>query len=87
MMDAAVERLRQTLERMERSLRQTQWLANDIFTLADISIMPSVVRMEDLHLTYLWAGPHVIDWYARLQQRPAFATTYYPSTRELGPSC
>ena len=86
--DAALERLRQTLERMERSLRQTQWLANDIFTLADISIMPSVVRMEDLHLTYLWADlPHVIDWYARLQQRPAFATTYYAGTRELGPSC
>ncbi|MGH6988883.1 MAG: glutathione S-transferase family protein [Stellaceae bacterium] len=86
--DAALERLRQTVERMERALEQTSWLAHDMFTLADISIMPSIVRMDDLDLHYLWADlPRVADWYARLQQRPAFATTYFPGTRELGPSC
>ena len=86
--DAALGRLRQTVERMERALEQTSWLAHDMFTLADISIMPSIVRMEDLGLHYLWADlPRVADWYARLRQRPAFATTYFPGTRELGPSC
>lgn len=86
--DAAIERLRQTLERMNRSLAESLWLANDMFTLADISIMPSIVRMEDLGLAHLWADlPRVKDWYQRLQQRPAFAVTYYPGTRELGPGC
>jgi glutathione S-transferase len=86
--DAAVEQLRQTVERMEGSLSQTQWLANDMFTLADVSITPSVVRMEDLGLAHLWTDlPRVGDWYRRLQQRRAFAQTYYPGTRSLGPSC
>jgi glutathione S-transferase len=86
--DAAIERLRQTVERMEQSLAQTLWLVNDMFTLADISIMPSIVRMEDLGLTHLWADlPRVDDWYKRLQRRRAFAMTYYPGTREIGPTC
>jgi glutathione S-transferase len=86
--DAALERLRQTVERMDHALGQSEWLANDMFTLADISIMPSIVRMEDLGLSYLWADlPNVTDWYARLQQRPAFSKTYFPGARELSASC
>jgi glutathione S-transferase len=86
--DAAVRRLRDTLERMERALEKTQWLANDMFTLADIGVMPSVVRMEDLSLEDQWKDlPAVTDWYRRLRERPAFATTYYPGTRDLGPAC
>ncbi|RJP63036.1 MAG: glutathione S-transferase family protein [Comamonadaceae bacterium] len=86
--DAAVQRLRDTLERMERALEKTEWLAHDRFTLADISVMPSIVRMEDLSLQSQWKDlPRVTDWYRRLQARPAFATTYYPGTRDLGPTC
>jgi len=86
--DAALERLRQTLERMERSLAQTQWLAHDMFTLADTSIMPTIVRMEDLGLAHFWADlPRVSDWYARLQARPSFAATYPAEARGLSPHC
>jgi len=86
--DAALGRLRQTLERMEASLKKTQWLAHDMFTLADISIMPTIVRMEDLFLAHIWKDlPAVTDWYRRLRARPAFAITYYPGSRDLGPSC
>lgn len=86
--DAAIRRLRDTLERMERALEKTQWLAHDMFTLADISVMPSIVRMEDLSLQGQWKDlPRVTDWYHRLQARPAFAITYYPGTRDLGPTC
>lgn len=86
--DAAVRRLRDTLERMERALEKTEWVANDMFTLADLSLMPTVVRMEDLGLQGQWSDlPRVTDWYRRLQARPAFATTYYPGTRDLGPTC
>lgn len=86
--DAAIRRLRDTLERMERALEKTQWLANDAFTLADISVMPSIVRMEDLGLYKQWHDlPRVSDWYRRLQARPTFAITYYPGTRDLGPAC
>ncbi len=86
--DAALRRLQETLERMERSLEVTEWLANDLFTLADISILPTVVRLDDLGLASMWSDlPCVTHWYRRIQARPAFAITYYPGSRDLGPSC
>jgi glutathione S-transferase len=86
--DAALDKLRQTVDRMDKALSSTRWLAHDAFTLADVSIMPTVVRMEDLGLSYIWADlPHVIDWFARLKGRPAFADTYSPRSRELAAAC
>lgn len=86
--DAALERLDQSLQRMESALADGPWLVGEQFTLADISIMPTVVRMEDLGLASMWADkPRVADWYARLQARPAFAIAYMPGSRTLGPSC
>ena len=83
--DAALERLRQTVERMDRALGQSEWLANDMFTLADISIMPSIVRMEDLGLV-LPLG-RLAECYpigTRVcSERPAFSKTYFPGAREL----
>ena len=84
----ALEQLRQTLERMEESLEDGPWLIGEQFTLADISVMPTIVRMEDLGLAKMWSDlPRVTDWYKRLQARPTFATTYYEGTRALGPNC
>jgi glutathione S-transferase len=86
--DAALDKLRQTVERMDKALSSTRWLAHDAFTLADVSIMPTVVRMEDLGLSYIWADlPHVIDWFGRLKDRPAFVDTYSPRSRELAAAC
>jgi glutathione S-transferase len=84
----ALEQLRQTLERMEESLKGGDWLVGGAFSLADISVMPTVVRMEDLGLARLWSDlPRVAVWYERLQARPTFETTYYEGTRALSPNC
>ena len=86
--DAALDRLRQTVERMDKSLGETKWLANDMLTLADISVMPTIVRMEDLGLAHIWTDlPRVKHWYARLQDRPAFANTYPADARMLTAAC
>lgn len=86
--DVALEMLRLTLERMEASLRQSEWLVGNMFTLADISIMPTVVRMDDLGLAHLWADlPSVAQWYARIQKRPTFTKTYGPKSRDIHLSC
>lgn len=86
--DAALDRLNQSLSRMEASLADGPWLVGEQFTLADVSIMPTVVRMEDLGLTHLWADkPRVADWFKRLKARPAFSVTYMPGSRDLGPAC
>jgi glutathione S-transferase len=86
--DAALERLRQTVERMEKSLAATEWLANDVFTLADISVMPTIVRMEDLGLSHIWSDlSSVKNWYSRIQNRPAFVQTYHADARMLAAAC
>jgi glutathione S-transferase len=47
-------------------------------TLADIAIMPVLVRMADLGLGTLWKHlPEIDGWLAALRARPAFSKCYY----------
>lgn len=81
-LDDAMERIQQSLQRMENALKKTQWISHIDLTLADIAMMPSIVRLEDLGLASLWADmPNIADWYARLQELPAFAEAYSPGSR------
>jgi glutathione S-transferase len=81
-MAEALERLRDALQRMETSLADGPWVCGAAFTIADVALLPTVVRLEDLKLARLWADlPRVADWYRRIQARPSFAATYYPGSR------
>ncbi len=78
----ARQRLRSTLERVNDAVMNSNWICGDLFTLADITLMPTVVRLEDLGLASSWNDlPGVAAWYERLRQRPTFAKTYHPGTR------
>jgi glutathione S-transferase len=80
--DEALERLADSLERMETALANGPWLMGAQLTLADISMVPTVVRLDDLALSHLWADrPRVADWYARIRARPSFATAFYEGSR------
>ena len=47
-------------------------------TLADISLMPAIVRMADLGLATMWKDmPRVARWYDEIRAHPAFKPTYY----------
>lgn len=73
----SLERLRDTLLRMEAALTTSPWLAGDRMTIADISIAPTIVRMEDTGLDALWGDcPHVVQWYARIQAEACFKATF-----------
>lgn len=86
--EAALRRLADTLERMENALSHTRWLVGDEPTLADFSILPIIVRMEDLGLYDMWASrPAVSRWFDGMKARASFGTTYYAGSRELGPAC
>src|SRR4051812_36474996 len=81
-MQEALDRLRQTLERMEKSLKEGPWVNGGQLTIADLALVPTVVRLEDLRLARLWSDlPGVADWYARIRARPSFARTYYAGSR------
>lgn len=78
----ALERLRQTLLRMESSLRSSPWLCGEQLTLADISIVPTIVRLETLGYAHMWQDlPSVMSWYDAVKRRPSFSATYHEASR------
>lgn len=82
-MDAAMGRLRRSYERMESEIGASggPWLLGGDITLADVAVMPALVRMADLGQEGAWGDlPRVRDWYAAIRAHPAFAPTFYPGS-------
>ncbi len=87
-MAEALDKLGQTLTRMEHALKSGPWLMGDQYTIADASITPTVVRMDDADLSGMWNDrPQIKAWYRRVQDRPNFSAAYMPGSRDLAPSC
>jgi glutathione S-transferase len=79
-MNASLDRMRRTYERMDQSIAESggPWLLGKDLTLADIALMPAVVRMADLGLDTMWQEmPSVVRWYDEIRAHPAFKPTYY----------
>src|SRR6202049_4293365 len=69
-MDKALERLRRAIARMSETLLASggPWLMGPGLTLADIAIMPVLVRMADLGLRTFWAHlPEIDGWRGALR--------------------
>jgi glutathione S-transferase len=82
-MDGAMGRLRRSYERMDESIKDSggPWLLGSDITLADVSVMPAMVRMADLNREDDWADlPRVAKWYELIRAEPAFKPTYYPGS-------
>jgi glutathione S-transferase len=81
--DESVERLRQTVERIDAAIAKgSRWLAGDAISLADLCVLPTIVRMSDIKLEDVWRDlPHMTDWYARIRARPSFDVAFYPGSR------
>jgi len=65
-MDAAIQRLRRTYERMDSEIEKSggPWLLGEELSLADIALMPAIVRMADLGQETAWQDlPRVQRWY------------------------
>jgi glutathione S-transferase len=82
-MDGALARLRRTYERMDEWIEQSggPWLLGADITLADVSVMPAIVRMADLGREGDWADlPRVAKWYDLIRAHAAYKPTYYPGS-------
>jgi glutathione S-transferase len=82
-MNASLDRMRRTYERMDAAIASSggPFLQGRRPTLADVSLMPALVRMDDLGLAGMWADrPAVGRWYAAIRAHPAFKPTYYPGS-------
>jgi glutathione S-transferase len=82
-MDAAMQRLRRTYERMDSEIEKSggPWLLGEEISLADIALMPAIVRMADLGQETAWQDlPRVQRWHDAICMHPAFRPTYYPGS-------
>ncbi len=82
-MDSSLGRLRRTYERMDSEIEKSggPFLMGKDLTLADISLMPAIVRMDDLNRYGDWADlPRVARWFDAIRAHPAFKPTYYPGS-------
>jgi len=82
-MDEAMDRLNRAVVRMNDWIVQHggAWLMGGDITLADIAIMPVIVRMNDINLDSAWSDkPAVAKWFELIQQHPAFKKTFYPGS-------
>jgi glutathione S-transferase len=78
-MDAALGRLRRSWERMDAEIAKSggPWLLGKDISLADVAVMPALVRMHDLGMPDWQDLPRVITWFDLIRAQPAFKPTYY----------
>ena len=82
-MDSALARLRRSYERMDDAIEESggPWLMGKEITLADVAVMPALVRMNDLGRGGDWSDlPRVGKWFDMIRAQPAFKPTYYPGS-------
>ena len=79
----SIERLSDCLRRVDGALQnQRPYLLGQLVSIADIVLLPTLVRMEDIGLTVLWKDyPAVASWFGRMKDRSSFAEAYYPGSR------
>lgn len=71
--DGARERLDAALGRFDALLGEQPYLSGAEYGLADIALVPWVLRARDMLGVELEGFPSLADWLARLEQRPAIA--------------
>ena len=78
-MDAALARMRRSYERMDAEIERSggPWLLGKKLTLADVAVMPSLVRIHDLGIPDWQDLPRVVTWFDNIHAHPAFKPTFY----------
>jgi glutathione S-transferase len=78
-MDSALARLRRAYERMDAEIEASggPWLLGKNLTLADVAVMPALVRMDDLGIADWQDLPRVVTWFDNIRAHPSFKPTYY----------
>src|ERR1035438_5021961 len=96
-MDAALARLRRTYERMDAEIGKGggPWLLGKNISLADVAVMPALVRVHDLRMPDWQELPRIVTWFDNIRAHPAFQPTFYhgsllserfPHLREKAPA-
>ena len=79
-MNEALGRLQRTVVRMDDWIKSNNgdFMMGGQLTYADISVMPLIIRMEDINLANYWDDyPSVGRWLDKIKNHQAFSDTYY----------
>ena len=77
----SLDRLDRAMARIAAEIRQSggPFVLGGTMSLADIAFMPTLVRLADIGLDWLWRDrPEIARLLALLVATPAYAETYYP---------
>ena len=96
-MNAALDRMKRTYERMDVEIERSggPWLLGKHITLADVAVMPSLVRIHDLGKADWQDLPRIVTWFDNIRAQQAFKPTFYhgsllserfPHLREKAPA-
>jgi glutathione S-transferase len=74
----AYDKMRACLDFAEAGLSDSDWLASDEFSLADIAMVPFIDRIVNLRPEFMPADayPRLTDWYRRMKSRPTFQSAF-----------
>jgi glutathione S-transferase len=68
----AIEQHQKLITWMGSSLKDYDYLAGEDFSLADIAVIPYIVRLDLLRLSAMWNDkPHISIWFERVCARPS----------------
>ena len=71
----ALRRFKRIFHEIDSALAASTWLAGEIYSLADISLVVYVSRLDSFQMTPLWEDlERLRDWQARIKRRPAYVT-------------
>ena len=79
-MNQALDKLKRAIHRMDEWISQSggPWLMGKHISLADVAIMPVVVRMDDINLDDYWSNlPNISNWLELIKNHPSYKKTYY----------
>ncbi len=76
----ALDRLDRSMVRMQAEIENSggPWFLGEEFTIADIAMMPVIVRLDDLGLGHMWEDkPGISRWLEEIRAHTAYAPTFY----------
>jgi glutathione S-transferase len=74
LLPGALRRFKRVFQEIDSTLSRQPWLVGESFSLADISHVVYVARLDSFQLSGLYESmPHLTDWLARIRARPSWA--------------
>jgi glutathione S-transferase len=74
LLPGALKRFKKVFFDIDGALASLPWLAGEDLSLADLSLVVYVARLETFQLAGLWSDlPRLKDWHARITARPSWA--------------